>query len=146
LLGGTHFEEVLVLTTSEVVVPVHSVDWGLLLWSLDIPENVIWNGVEDLFLSCSLHAALVGVSKISCEIVLFTLEESSKCFSCHILEFIDVELSFSSLKLFHKFHCKSFLVLLINLPDLILSLELFEFSFQGCFVIEVKLLKIGSRK
>lgn len=50
LLGVTHFEEVVVLPASERIVSVGSLKARVLLWLLDVPEDMVRNGLEDLLL------------------------------------------------------------------------------------------------
>jgi hypothetical protein len=49
--GLTHFEEVIELFSSEWIVSILSKYLSFRLWLLDIPENVIGDGGEDLGLS-----------------------------------------------------------------------------------------------
>jgi len=50
LLGVTHFEEVVVLPSSERIVSVGSLEASVLKWFLDVPEGMVRNGSEHLLL------------------------------------------------------------------------------------------------
>jgi hypothetical protein len=76
LLGGSHVEEVLEFSSSELVVSILSNERLLLLRSLDIPEIVVWNSFQDFLLSGALQTAVIGRLKISREVVLAILEYS----------------------------------------------------------------------
>ena len=64
VLGITHFEEVVEFFTSEWIVSILFDVHSLTLWLLDVPEDVVWNSIKDLGLSCSSQRVLVSVFEI----------------------------------------------------------------------------------
>lgn len=84
-LGVAHVEEVVEFSSSGWVVSVCAQNWSFLLWSLDVPEYVVWDGGEDLFFSCCLEAVAVGIFQIA-DVVIFGILEYRQFFIEDVFE------------------------------------------------------------
>jgi hypothetical protein len=90
LLGGSKFEETLSLSASEWVGVVGS-DVGLWhVWHLDVPENVVWNHVEDLLLGGSSQTIFVGMFEVLGETVGLSILENGDVVHQGLAEFVNV--------------------------------------------------------
>lgn len=118
LFSIPHVEEVLELSASERVVPVVTFVSRGLLRLLDIPENVVWNGVEDTLLAGSLQTVLIGILEILDVIILLTLLENGKFLINRGMELVKVSLSLANFKLSNDSITPSILILGIDVPNL----------------------------
>ena len=119
-----HLEEVVVFSASEWVVFIGSEQVACSLGGLDVPEDVIGNGCEDLLLGCGFEARLVGVFEIL-DVVVFLVDEGAELLVHDLIEVVHVDWSFVFLKLLHQCVLKCFFIFLIEVPDLILGLSSF---------------------
>ena len=118
LFSIPHVEEVLELSASERVVPVVTFVSRGLLRLLDIPENVVWNGVEDTLLAGSLQTVLIGILEILDVIILLTLLENGELLIDRGMELVKVSLSLAHFQLSNDSHTPSILILGIDVPNL----------------------------
>lgn len=121
LFGIAHLEEVLVLSASERVVSIGTLAFSILLRLLDIPEDMVRNGLEDTLLAGGLQTVLVGILEILDEVVFLTLLEDSELLVEDGVELVDVELGPARLELVQDANTPSILVLNIDVPDLSLG-------------------------
>lgn len=145
LFSIPHLEEVLVLSTSERVVPVVTFVDSRPLRLLDIPENMVGNGVEDTLLASGLEAVLIGILEILDVVIPLALLENSKLFVNSGVEVIDLSLALAPFQLCHHGHTPSILVFGIHVPNLLFGIHLFILGLHVLFVIKspVGELRVG---
>ena len=141
-LGLTHFKEVVVLSASEIIVPILAMDSSALLGLLDVPEHMVGDGVENLLFGVGSKGVLVSVGEIFGEVVLLTLGEDAELSGEDILEVFLLELSLVFMELSKELKFESVLVFLVGLPNFILGLEFLEFSSENFIVSEVVVLEV----
>ena len=115
LLSVTHFEEVVVLAATVLIVPILTEEARLLQRPLDVPEIVSWDGLEDSFLLRLAQRALVGLFEVLCHAVLF-LANNTQFFVENRVEIVNVERRFVVLKFSDQALSEGFLIFFIDIP------------------------------
>ena len=118
LLSVTHFEEVIVLAATVLIVAILTEEARLLQRPLDVPEVVSGDGLEDSFLLRLAQRALVGLFEVLSHAVLF-LANDTQFFVENRVEIVNVERRFVVLEFSNQALSEGFLIFFIDIPRLV---------------------------
>lgn len=137
-----HLKEVFELLSSEGVVSILSEQVALLLWLLDVPENVIRKSGENSILLGLGERISVSFLEIFDEVVLLSLLEDSEFLVEDGGEVVDFEDGATLFELLKHSKTESILIICVDVPDLGSGLELLILCFEHLLIINPLKLSI----